>query len=140
MSGAESGRKDAASRTVRAGAEWQGQSCDASDPAELRQALLAATDYRGDVTLELADGTSLAGYVFHCELAAQEPYVRVLPAGAGDRVAVPVARVRGIRFTGDDKAAGKSWQAWVARWNEKKRLAAQGIDVGDIEPQPEALD
>lgn len=103
--------------------------------------LRGAFDYRGDVTLHLDDGSDLVGYLFSHEPAAPEPHVKLYPPDATALpVRVAISRITGCSFTGSDRAAGRSWEAWKARQQEKARLAAEGIDIGDIEPQPDVLD
>ena len=103
-----------------------------------RDALLAkALDFRGDVTLQLADGTSVTGYLF----AVDASNARLYPDAAdAARVSIPLAKVVGCAFTGADKANGRSWEAWVKRYEERKRRLAAGLDAPDIEPQPESLE
>lgn len=137
MSGAEAGKAGVAGS---AGSDWQGRRLEGLSPEELRAALDAALDYRGDVTLALRDGSRLTGYLFAHDAGSPVPSVRLYPADGGARVTVPTADVEALVFSGDDKASGRSWQAWVARHEERQRARAQGRDVGDIEPQPEMLD
>ena len=119
----------------------RGRRFDALDGAAWQAVLRDAFDYRGDVTLGLDDGSRVAGYLFSHEPDAREPHVKLLPPLAGAaRVVVPIGRIRTLEFTGDDKADGRSWAAWVKRWEEKRRLLAQGVDAGDIEPRVEVLD
>lgn len=108
------------------------------DPDQLDAAIEAVVDYRGDVTLEMKDGTEHVGYVSNC--ARRSPLCfDLFPADGGAPVAVPVDDVTAIAFSGRDTASGRSWEAWVKRWNEKKQAEAEGRDIGDIEPKPEAL-
>ena len=110
-----------------------GASFEFASDAERRAVLTDVRDYRGDVTLRLDDGTILAGYVFSLEPSA-------LKLMTPERtMTLPLARIAGCVISGRDTADGRSWEAWVRRYEEKKRLAAQGIDMGDIEPQPEQL-
>ena len=44
-----------------------------------------------------------------------------------------------LEFSGDDRANGRSWEAWVKRYEERRRLLAEGQDAPDIEPQAEDL-
>jgi hypothetical protein len=121
-------------------APLHGRRFEPADAAAWQAVLAEAFDYRGDVTLRLNDGSSVEGYLFAHEPKAREPHVKVMTAdAAGDRRVVPIARIAALEFSGDDKATGRSWQAWVRRYEEKKRLLAEGVDVGDIEPRPEAL-
>ena len=115
---------------------------DASLPVagdELLRVLTDAFDYRGDVTLSLQDGSSLTGYVFSVEPGAAEPHVKLFTADSPERVKVPLSRIAGCSFSGRDTADGRSWEAWVKRYDERKRLREEGVDAGDIEPKAEDL-
>ena len=106
----------------------QGASLDlASVPAAERlRAFDAAFDYRGDVTLTLADGAVLECYVFDRRPGAtlSEGSVRVMVSATGERRAIPYDRIVRVQFTGKDTAAGKTWENWVRRYAEK-RLAGE---------------
>lgn len=75
---------------------------------DLAERLERARDYRGDVTLDLEGGGSLVGFLYAIDpaapagAAAGRRFVRVLPADGGDKVFVPLADVRDVRFTGRD--------------------------------------
>ena len=74
-----------------------------------------AFDYRGNTTVVLTDGTELQGYVFNRNADAGEPFIQMFDAdGAGPR-AIPYSRIRTIRFTGRDTAAGNSYALWRGR-------------------------
>ena len=89
---------------------------------ELREALEKAFDYRGDVTLTRRDGTRVEGYVFDRVSGAtlSSSFVRVLPKNGGGRLKIAYSEILALAFTGRDTAAGKSWEAWVKRYWEKK--------------------
>jgi hypothetical protein len=107
----------------------------------IRQALDDAFGYRGDVTLELRDGSTVEGYVFDCRPGATlaDSLVRLIPNNAAahtpSKMNIPYDRIAGLRFSGRDTAAGKSWDAWVRKHAEKKAAGETGIAL-----QPEALD
>jgi hypothetical protein len=70
----------------------------------VEEAVELAFDYRGDVTLVLADGTTVTGFVYNRDGEAAEPYLQLwLPQG--DRRTVRYAEVRGLRFSGRDAAS-----------------------------------
>src|ERR1700746_2060836 len=94
--------------------------------AELREALEKAFDYRGDVTLTKKDGTKIEGYVFDriSGAALSSSFVRVLPKNGGNRAKIPYSEIGALAFTGRDTAAGKSWEAWVKKYWEKKEEGA----------------
>jgi hypothetical protein len=104
---------------------------------ELRIALEKAFDYRGDVTLTLKDNSKIEGYIFDrvsgATLAAS--FVRVLPKDSSQRVKISYADIAALAFSGRDTAAGKSWEAWVHKYWEKKATGE-----GDLSLEPEALD
>lgn len=99
----------------------------AGDTAAFGEALEAARDYRGDVTLELEDGSSVEGFLYD-RSAGPDRKVRMLPKDGGGRVTIPETRLRAIAFTGKDAAAGKTWENWVKRYAEK-RLAGESASI-----------
>jgi hypothetical protein len=104
---------------------------------ELRIALEKAFDYRGDVTLTLKDNSKIEGYLFDRMTGASltTSFVRVLPKDSNQKLKIPYANIAALAFTGRDTAAGKSWEAWVGKYWEKK---ASG--EGDLSLQPESLE
>jgi hypothetical protein len=104
---------------------------------ELRIALEKAFDYRGDVTLTLKDNSRVEGYIFDrvsgATLAAS--FVRVLPKDSNQRVKIAYTEIAALAFSGRDTAAGKSWEAWVHKYWEKKATGE-----GDLSLEPETLD
>jgi hypothetical protein len=103
---------------------------------DLREALEKAFDYRGDVTITRKNGSQIEGYVYDrrqgATLAAS--LVRILPADGSPRQSVPFSDIAGLNFSGRDTAAGKSWEAWVRKYWEKKAAGEQAAI------QPESLD
>ena len=104
---------------------------------ELRIALEKAFDYRGDITLTLKDNSKIEGYLFDRttgpSLAAS--LVRILPKDSRQKLKIAYADIAALAFTGRDTAAGKSWEAWVSKYWQKK---ASG--EGDLNIQPESLE
>src|SRR5262245_19873313 len=104
---------------------------------ELCQSLEKAFDYRGDVTITRKDGSKIEGYIFDRvagpTLAAS--CVRVLPKESSQRLKLSYADIAALAFSGRDPAAGKSWEAWVRKYWEKKSTG-----VGEATLQPESLD
>ena len=103
---------------------------------ELWTALEKAFEYRGDVTITCKDGRLIEGYVYDRRLGAtlSESRVRVLPADGSARVSVRYAEIAALHFSGRDTAAGKSWEAWVRKYWEKK-AAGESAAI-----EPERLD
>ena len=108
-----------------------------ASPEDLRLALEKAFDYRGDVTITRRDGAKIEGYIFDRRTGAslEDSFVRVMPAGSRDRVRVSYSDIAALAFSGRDMAAGKSWEAWVAKYKAKKAAGETGIGL-----EPEALD
>ena len=105
--------------------------------AELRTALDQAFDYRGDVTLTLKDGRRIEGYVFDrrpgADLASSR--IRVLPASGDEKLSIAYSEISALAFTGRDTAAGRSWEAWVRKYWEKRQAGEKNIGI-----EPEKLD
>jgi len=97
-------------------------------PAELAEAVELAFDYRGDVTLVLKSGEEVVGYLFNREATGSIPRLHVLPASGAPRE-IAYAEVVSIAFTGEDRASGKSWEAWVAKKESQRRAEAQRVEA-----------
>ena len=102
--------------------------------AELREALEKAFDYRGDVTLTQKDGTKIEGYIFDrvSGTTLTASFVRILPKNGGGRLKIAYSDIAALVFSGRDPAAGKSWEAWVKKYWEKK-----GSDGGEASLHPD---
>ena len=105
--------------------------------AELREALEKAFDYRGDVTITRKDGSQVEGYLFDRRNGATlaESVVRLIPQNSPQKIAIPYSDIAALAFSGRDTAAGKSWEAWVRKYWEKKAAGEKGIAL-----EPEALE
>ena len=112
----------------------QGLDLTPADEAELCAALEKAFDYRGDVTVTLKDGSTVAGYIFDRRSGSglSDSYVRLMTADTGDKVRVAYADVARLEFTGRDAAAGRSWETWLAKYVEKKTKG----QTASLEPEP----
>ena len=115
----------------------QGISIQAANEDELRAALEQAFDYRGDVTIVRTDGTQLDGYIFDRKTGQglADSFVRVIPVDRNVKLSIPYSDIAGLNFTGRDTAAGKSWEAWVKKYFDKKAAGEQNIEL-----KPESLD
>lgn len=107
---------------------------DLATEEELRVALEKAFDYRGDVTLTLKDNSKIEGYVFDrvAGNSLANSFVRVMPRQANQKLRIAYADIAALSFTGKDTAAGKSWEAWVRKYWEKK---ASGEGLLSLEPE-----
>jgi hypothetical protein len=117
--------------------ELEGWIPELASEAEVNAAFEKAFDYRGDVTLTLKDGRVIQGYVFDRRTGATlaESVVRMIPANEATRVSIPYSDITALTFSGRDTAAGKSFEAWVRKYWEKKTAGETNIGI-----QPEALD
>ena len=104
---------------------------------ELHAALEQAFDYRGDVLITRKDGSKIEGYIFdrRAGKTLADSVVRLLPKDGSAKVAIPYSEIAALAFTGRDMAAGKSWEAWVRHYWEKKAAGES-----DISLQPERLE
>ena len=104
---------------------------------EVREALEKAFDYRGDISITRKDGSVVEGYVFDrrsgTTLAIST--VRVMLPGSSQKISIPYSEIAALAFTGRDTAAGKSFEAWVKKYWEKKAAGEKGIGI-----EPEKLD
>jgi hypothetical protein len=104
---------------------------------ELREALEKAFDYRGDVTVTRKDGTTIEGYIFDrvAGTSLASSFVRILPKDSSERVKITYSEIAALVFTGRDTAAGKSWEAWVRKYWEKKEKGDETLSLS-----PESLE
>jgi hypothetical protein len=99
---------------------------------EIRTALEKAFDYRGDLTITLKDGQTIEGYIF--DRRAQSPHlnecrVRMIPKDRPTKISILYSDVAALAFTGKDTAAGKSFEAWVKKYTEKKARGEKNIGI-----------
>ena len=113
--------------------------------AEVREALEKAFDYRGDVTVTTKEGAVVQGYLYDRRSGPSlaDSVVRIIPSpikGAPlsttvQRVNIAYADVAALTFSGRDTAAGKSFEAWVKKYWEKKTAGETNIQIA-----PETLE
>jgi hypothetical protein len=98
---------------------------------DLRAALEQAFDYRGDLTLTLKSGETVVGYVYDRRKGSslENSYARVLPQETNQRRDIAYSEIAALAFTGRDTAAGKSWEAWVKKYEEKKAAGERNIGL-----------
>src|SRR5208282_28513 len=109
----------------------QGWVPELANEEELREALEKAFDYRGDVTITRKDGTKFEGYVFDRVGGKnlESSFVRLLPKDSNQRVKISYGEIAAVAFSGRDTAAGKSWEAWVKKFEEKKAAGEKNIGL-----------
>ena len=109
--------------------------------AETREALEKAFDYRGDITVTRKDGSIVEGYLYDRKTASTlaDSVIRLIPqpkpGQPTERVNIPYSDVAGLQFSGRDTAAGKTFEAWVKKYWEKKAAGETNIQIA-----PEKLD
>jgi hypothetical protein len=104
--------------------------------AEIREAFDKAFDFRGDLTITLKTGDSIEGYVFDRRAESadlSQCVVRMYPKNSAEKLSIRYSDIAALAFTGRDSAAGKSFEAWVKKYNEKKARGEKNIG---IEPEP----
>lgn len=104
---------------------------------EIRAALEKAFDYRGDVTITRKDGTKVEGYLFdrRSGTTLADSVVRLYPKDSNQKVTVSYADIAALAFSGRDTAAGKSFEAWIRKYWQKKNAGEKNIAL-----KPESLD
>jgi hypothetical protein len=115
----------------------QGRVWQPSSDEELREGLEKAFDYRGDVTITRKDGSTVEGYIFDRRAAGtlSQSVIRLFPRGESTKVSIPYSEIASLAFTGRDTAAGKSWEAWLKKYWEKRAAGETNIEL-----TPEMLD
>jgi hypothetical protein len=108
----------------------------ASD-AEVFEALEKAFDYRGDITITRKDGSQVTGYLFDRRTGTSlaDSAVRIIPSTERTKLTIPYSEIAALAFTGRDTAAGKTFEAWVKKYWEKKAAGEKNIAI-----EPEKLD
>jgi hypothetical protein len=103
----------------------------------IRQALEKAFDYRGDVSITRKDGSKVEGYVFDRRTGSSlsDSFVRIIPSNARERLSVPYSDIAALKFSDRDPAAGKSFDAWVRKYWEKRAAGEKNIQIA-----PEVLE
>jgi hypothetical protein len=121
----------------------QGWIPELATEADVRAVIEKAFDYRGDVTItrknkdKNEDSSQITGYLFDRRIGPTlaDSVVRVMLATGNQRPAIPYSEIAAIAFTGRDTAAGKSYEAWVKKYWEKRAQGEKNISL-----DPEALE
>jgi hypothetical protein len=118
--------------------------------ADIRAVIEKAFDYRGDVTItrkngdregekdrDAKDGGEITGYLFDRRIGPtlENSVVRLMLANSNERPQIPYSEIAAIAFTGRDTAAGKSYEAWVKKYWEKRQKGEKNISI-----EPEELE
>src|SRR5258708_5140296 len=104
---------------------------------EIRSSLEKAFDYRADITITLKGGDKIKEYIFarRTGTSLADSLVRLYPKTGDQKISILYADIAALAFTGRDTAAGKSWEAWMKKYNEKKAAGEKNIGL-----QPETLE
>ncbi len=142
MTGPADGKKiqDADSLEVAPGfahEKLEGWVPELANEEEVRQALEKAFDYRGDVTITRKNGSKVEGYIFdrRSGKTLSDSAVRLFPKDSDQKISVSYSDIAALAFSGRDTAAGRSFDAWVRKYWEKKAAGEKNIGI-----QAEALD
>ena len=115
--------------------------------ADIRAVIEKAFDYRGDVTITRRNRESknkgsnetseITGYLFDRRIGStlENSVVRLILATSTERPAIPYSEIAALSFSGRDTAAGKSYEAWVKKYWEKRAKGEKNISI-----EPEALE
>jgi hypothetical protein len=115
----------------------QGWIPELATEADIRAVIEKAFDYRGDVTVSRKNGSQITGYLFDRRTGKtlDESVVRLMLPDSNQRPAIPFSEIAGLAFTGRDTAAGKSYEAWVKKYWEKRAKGERNISI-----EPETLE
>ena len=95
---------------------------------DLQATIEKAFDFRGDITLGLKDGRQVAGYLANREARGTrshpQPFVEMMLDGSDELLRINYSDIAAIRLTGEDTAAGKSWEEWAAKHEALKNAHA----------------
>mgnify|MGYP005866976147 CR=1 FL=1 len=95
----------------------------------LAEALRLAADYRGDVTLRRADGSTVEGFIYNYDLNTDSVELFVKESARASEVgSVPATSIQEIHFSGEDTAFGKSWDDWTAKSEKQRKAEARRIE------------
>ncbi len=115
----------------------QGWIPELATEADIRAVIEKAFDYRGDVTVSRKDGSQITGYLCDGPVGPtfENSVITLRLAPSNERPSIPYSEIAGLAFTGRDTAAGKSYEAWVKKYWEKRAKGEKNISI-----EPEALE
>ncbi len=84
----------------------------------------------------MENGERVEGYIFDREKNA-DPAASTLRimTKPGEQISIKYTDVAQISFTGRDMADGRSWEAWIKKYAERKAAGEKNIEL-----LPEAID
>jgi hypothetical protein len=90
-------------------------------PAELFRVIEEAFHFRGDVALHLQSGECVEGYLFNRDVGAERPHLEMYIKGRSVPRPILYSDVVAVRFSGEDTASGKDWEAWAKKKESERR-------------------
>ena len=85
----------------------------------VEQQIEVAYDFRGHVTVALKAGGSVEGYLFNRQFAnprlAEDNFVELVLKGSGESRRLKIAEIASVTLTGEDCAAGKSYEDYLKK-------------------------
>lgn len=87
-----------------------------------------AFHYRGDVTVNLNDGSSVTGFLFNRNDRVSEPFAQLFETRTGREVSIPYRIISEVLFTGRD-AAAESAKHFEAFQERLESTAHPGTDI-----------
>ncbi len=92
-----------------------------SDGADsLNDVIDKAFEYRGNVTLRLTNGNDFVCFISNRDASVADPFIQVFDEAGDGPTRILYSEVATIWFTGKDAAAGKSYEAWLAKKAEER--------------------
>lgn len=95
-----------------------------TNPAsELERQIEAAYDFRGHVTVKLKSGEAVEGYLFNRQFEnprlPEDNFIELFLKGSGEKRKYPIPSIESLALTGEDCAAGNSYDDYLRKKAEK---------------------
>ncbi|MDG2422595.1 MAG: hypothetical protein P8M22_01315 [Phycisphaerales bacterium] len=106
----------------------QGYIAERADRETFEAALAAAVEYRGDVTISVADGSVIEGYIFDLTGDIDDGSIGFMTSSDKSPRRLDAGSISRLEFTGKDTAEGKSFETWIEKYVQKK-LAGERASI-----------
>jgi len=91
----------------------------------LNEQIETAFDFRGHVTIKLKNGQTVEGYLFNRQFTdpklKEDNYIEVMLKGSADKVKYSISEVLAVEKTGEDFAAGNSYEDYLKKKADKPK-------------------